>query len=107
MDLVIGGILEQSFEFRTMRVWVRAKTEANAGQDKTDADPPPAAKDDSKSRSLRDDNQKGKGKTKSKGKSKGGYGVGDKRTVVRVSRCWEFFASDTLLGRAVREKNTL
>jgi hypothetical protein len=26
-------------------------------------------------------------------------GVGDKRTVVRVSRCWELFASATLLER--------
>jgi hypothetical protein len=32
--------------------------------------------------------------------------MGDKRTVVRVSRCWEFFASDTLLEQAVDE-NTL
>jgi hypothetical protein len=32
--------------------------------------------------------------------------MGDKRTVVQVSRCWEFFASDTLLEQAVGE-NTL
>ncbi len=30
--------------------------------------------------------------------------LGDKRTVVRVPRCWELFASATLLERAVREK---
>jgi hypothetical protein len=32
------------------------------------------------------------------------HGLGGKRTFVRISHCWELFASDTLLERAVREK---
>ena len=33
--------------------------------------------------------------------------MGDKRTVVRVSRCWELFASATLLEQAVRENTPM
>jgi hypothetical protein len=51
MDLVIGGILEQSFGLRTMECEVsrrtKAKANANAeGKTRAKAGPPPAAKDD-------------------------------------------------------------
>jgi hypothetical protein len=48
----------------------------------------------------------GNGKGKSKSGSEGKGGLGDKRTVVRVSHCLGLLASATLLERAVRE-NTL
>jgi lipid-binding SYLF domain-containing protein len=48
--------------------------------------------------------KKAKARPGAKAKAKGGYGVGGKRTVVRVSHCEGLFASATLLGRAVREK---
>jgi hypothetical protein len=63
---------------------------------KATADPP---FDSAQGRLFGDDTRKAKTKKQMRG-------VGDKRTVVRVSRCWELFASATLLKQAVDE-NTL